>query len=327
MRDSRSRGVLLALLAAGLVGSVLPVAASAERATTKGVFNVNCFFSHRAADDPIVFPRQPGATHSHDFAGNVGTDAFSTPRSLRGGATNCEHYAPGTGRRGDQAGYWFPTLYVHGVPVTPRRVTAYYQSGDRNTSKIRPFPARLKMITGDARGVVDYRRKGANIVCASTEGTVVEGTRTVAPTCAAGTPLVGRVRFPDCWDGRRSDSRNHKRHMAYSKFAGNTVGLVCPRSHPVLVPQLILENIYDTTAGPTTRLASGDISTWHADFMNGWKMRKQIQLVTDCLVPDLYCGGRDRPANPPRKRRVPIAANTRPAASLSGHIRPLLCRL
>lgn len=293
MRDSSPRSVLLVLLAVGLVGSVLPVAASAERATTKGVFNVNCSFSHRSSDDPIVFPRRPGATHSHDFAGNVDTDAFSTPNSLRAGVTNCEHYAPSTGRRGDQAAYWFPTLYVNGLPVTPTRVTAYYQSGDRKTSKIKPFPAQLKMIAGDASGAVDYRRLGAAFSCSTT---LVPGRRTVAPTCAPGSTFVGTIRFPDCWDGRRNDSRNHKRHMAYSKWDGD--GYACPRTHRVLVPQLIVENLYATVAGPTTKLSSGDVSTWHVDFMNGWKMRKQIQLVNDCLVPDLYCGGTDRPIKP-----------------------------
>ena len=219
MRDNTPRTVLLVLLAVGLVGSVLPAAAAgAERATTKGVFNVNCSFSHRASDDPIVFPGRPGATHSHDFAGNVDTNAFSTPNSLRAGITNCEHYAPSTGRRGDQAAYWFPTLYVNGRPVTPTRVTAYYQSGDRKTSKIKPFPAQLKMIAGDASGAVDYRRLGAGFSCSTT---LAPGTRTVAPTCAPGSTLVGTIRFPDCWDGRRNDSRNHKRHMAYSKWDGD----------------------------------------------------------------------------------------------------------
>jgi len=324
LRDSMSRRLLLVLAAAAVL--VAPAGASAERPETKGVFNNICHFSHRAPDDPIVFPGSPGASHSHDFAGNVGTDAFSTPKSLRSDPTNCDHYAPGTRRKGDRAGYWFPTLSVAGLPVTPSTVTAYYQSGYRKTRKIRPFPARLKMLAGDSSGRVDGRRNGINIVCANAAGTLVEGTRTVAPTCAPGTPLVGRVRFPDCWDGRRNDSGDHKSHMAYSRFRGKK-NYVCPRSHPVLVPQLILEIIWDTPAGPLTKLASGDISTWHADFMNGWAMRKQTQLVSDCLVPDLYCGLRDSPVSPPRKRRRHVAGGPSAVAARAGHIDPLFCRI
>jgi hypothetical protein len=95
----------------------------------------------------------------------------------------------------------------------------------------------------------------------------------------------------------------------------------------VLVPQLILEIIWDTPAGPLTKLASGDISTWHADFMNGWAMRKQTQLVSDCLVPDLYCGLRDSPVSPPRKRRRHAAGRSSAVAASAGHTDPLFCRI
>ena len=184
------------------------------------------------------------------------------------------------------------------------------------------------MLAGDSSGRVDGRQNGINIVCGSTAGTLVEGTRTVAPTCAPGTPLVGRVHFPDCWDGRHMDSRDHKSHMAYSRFKTKTRE-VCPRSHPVLVPQLVLEVVWNTPAGPLTKLASGDISTWHADFMNGWAMRKQTQLVNDCLVPDLYCGIRDGPVSPPRKdrRRAAGSAAAADVAAPAAHINPLICRL
>ena len=46
-------------------------------------FTTDCFPSHRAPDDPIVFPGQPGASHSHDFFGNTTTDASSTYASMR----------------------------------------------------------------------------------------------------------------------------------------------------------------------------------------------------------------------------------------------------
>lgn len=33
----------------------------------------NCYFSHISADDPIVYPGQPGVSHSHTFFGAVTT--------------------------------------------------------------------------------------------------------------------------------------------------------------------------------------------------------------------------------------------------------------
>jgi hypothetical protein len=40
------------------------------------------------SDDPIVFPRQPGAAHQHDFFGNTSTNAYSTDASLAGKPTS-----------------------------------------------------------------------------------------------------------------------------------------------------------------------------------------------------------------------------------------------
>jgi hypothetical protein len=53
-----------------------------------------------------------------------------------------------------------------------------------------------------------------------------------------------------CWDGKTLDPPDHKSHMRYAtgangiaKGAGNSK---CPASHPVKVPQLMLETIWDT---------------------------------------------------------------------------------
>jgi hypothetical protein len=75
-----------------------------------------CGFSHRAMDDPIVYPGRPGLSHDHTFVGNQTTDAFSTLHSLRSGATTCR-------RAADTAAYWMPTLLLNGQPVEPRGAT------------------------------------------------------------------------------------------------------------------------------------------------------------------------------------------------------------
>src|SRR3954468_8393423 len=63
-------------------------------------FEIFCFYSHTAQDDPIVMPDMPGmAAHLHDFAGNETTRANSTENSLRVGATNCKE-------PDDTAAYW-----------------------------------------------------------------------------------------------------------------------------------------------------------------------------------------------------------------------------
>jgi hypothetical protein len=82
------------------------------------------------------------------------------------------------------------------------------------------------------------------------------------PKCSVARGLNLTVTFPDCWDGRRLDSPDHKRHMAYSSRRR------CPASHPVAVPAIKLLVVYPAVRGPT--LSSGPFSA-HADFMNGWE--------------------------------------------------------
>jgi Domain of unknown function (DUF1996) len=85
----RRRAILLmvALGAALLIAISAPIFAVtsslAEQQVQKDRFTVTCEFSHRSADDPIVFPGQIGAAHSHDFFANRSTSADSTYESLR----------------------------------------------------------------------------------------------------------------------------------------------------------------------------------------------------------------------------------------------------
>ena len=117
----------------GLAAFVAALALVADGAAPGAIYpGVNfisvCGFSHRAADDPIVYPGQPGVSHDHSFVGNTTTSASSTPASLRkAGTTTCT-------RKGDAAAYWMPTVYVDGRATPPSGATIYYQ---RNTFKKR----------------------------------------------------------------------------------------------------------------------------------------------------------------------------------------------
>jgi hypothetical protein len=106
-------GVLAALLALEALGP-RDVAGDGTSDEFLGIsFVVDCGYSHRAADDPIVFPNVPRASHDHSFFGNRSTNAFSTADTLENGRTLC-------GRGADRSAYWVPTLYADGIAVTPQ---------------------------------------------------------------------------------------------------------------------------------------------------------------------------------------------------------------
>jgi Domain of unknown function (DUF1996) len=109
----------VALLTACVALGALPATAPAD-----GVFSFGCKYARTLADDPIVFPARPGASHDHDFIGNLTTDAFSHNPSLRAGAHTCT-------LAGDHSAYWIPSFLQRGStgllqPIRPIEVTLYY---------------------------------------------------------------------------------------------------------------------------------------------------------------------------------------------------------
>src|ERR1700730_762756 len=119
-------------------------AATATAAGVGGFFVSTCTFSHRATDDPIVFPALPGVSHDHTFVGNLSTNAFSTLSSLKKADTSCTP-------RADTAAYWAPTLFADGRPVMPVTATIYYRR--LTATPVRPFPPGLRMVAGDSHAV------------------------------------------------------------------------------------------------------------------------------------------------------------------------------
>src|SRR3989440_216461 len=209
------------------------VGAPAASAGAPGSYFLSlCQFSHRAADDPIVLPRAPGFSHDHSFVGNLTTNAFSTEASLRKAGTSCTPQA-------DTSAYWAPTLYADGRPVAPVKAAIY--SRRLTTAPVRPFPPGLRMVAGNAHA---YRPQSSAVTywdCSLLKttfygpngggsGAVTAVASSTVPTCPQKAEVQLHVNFPECWDGKRLDSFDHRSHMAYAR-AGQ-----CPAGHPVAAP-------------------------------------------------------------------------------------------
>jgi hypothetical protein len=151
------------------------------------------------------------------------------------------------------------------------------------------------MIAGDAQATRSQPPAIVNWFCAHESPAAGAAARTEGgriPRCAyRGVRL--RVSFPSCWDGRRRDSRDHKRHMAYRAWNRETASMRCPRTHPVAVPALILDIEYPIRDGDDVTLSSGHVRTVHADFFNGWRQRKLERLTRRCLARARPCGRSD----------------------------------
>lgn len=249
-----------------------------------GQFVAKCLYSHSGPYDPIVWPAQPGRSHRHDFYGAVATDAGSTPRSLLDRGSTCD-------KPGDDAAYWQPTLYDHGVAVVPVEAHAYYRAAPGVApSDVKPFPFGLALIAGDPSATTPQTGDAAGWTC---------GVRTALdktpPACDQTAPLRLVLTFPDCWDGVHTDTPGHRAQATYSEHGR------CPSTHPVHIPQLTLTVTFPIWGrGHDLSLASGSIYSAHGDFLDAWSPAALAREIDHCIRNNVMCDvASDREQMPP----------------------------
>jgi hypothetical protein len=219
----------------GTTGVLIPEAAGADN-------NVRCFYSHTAMDDPIVYPSQPGAAHSHDFFGNRSTNAFSTYASLRAGKSSCPKLP------GDLSAYWIPSMYIGNTKVTPDSIVAYYYKP--TSGPIRDYPDGWKVIAGDQHATGPQSPRYIYWGCGSGSGI---GKLAAPPNCSGRGSVFVHIKFPYCIG---SGAPTYGNPGCGSKR---------------MVPQLVLSVDVGIRNGTGLRLASGPAYTMHADYFSVWK--------------------------------------------------------
>jgi hypothetical protein len=258
-----------------------------------GAFRTTCSLARFAFDDPIVFPGRPGASHLHEFFGNTGVSANSTPQSIAtSGNSTCR------GGTLNRTAYWVPALFDSrtGQVQTPDEAVFYYKTGYNVDPKVvRPIPAGLRMIAGDksattAQPHIDWECRDHYI----------PNSAVVPTTCPVGDAVRLTIIFPQCWDGVHLDSPDHKSHMTYPIYRNPPQRSTCPSTHPVTLPEITEHFDYPVTSSSAPaywRLSSDLYSTSlrgglsaHADWMGGWDTATMNTIVTQCLNKALDCG-------------------------------------
>jgi len=252
-------------------------------------FRADCTYSHRAPDDPIVFPGLPGASHMHSFVGNKAVDAGTVAGDLlKFTATTCKPIQ-------DHSAYWVPTLYDNatGKPVETTGFRVYYRSLRNNSTGQMPIPTGLRMIAGDAKKKQPTPRGATGqFYCAFYGPGDLDGVARSSngnwPICGAPATLHFMLQFPDCWDGTHLDSPNHKDHVSF----GNGTG--CPPSHPVRIPAITFDIQYGVTGSKAGYYLSSDTagksaSSMHGDAFVVWDVAAMNKRTKDCVLQRKTC--------------------------------------
>ena len=211
-------------------------------------FRISCWRSHIANNDPIVFPGQAGASHSHTFFGNTGTDHASTASSISGsGFSTCE------GGTANRTAYWVPTIFdsahdnriLDAAPMLDA-LQVYYKSGYRgvHSESIVPFPEGFRMIAGSPVNESEFTYWDC-ITTSHAQDVVPDASNQyrfwqIPQHCGPGQFLQLTIEFPQCWDGVNLDSPNHRSHVAYGSWVPtpDPEAPNCPSTHPVPLAQV-----------------------------------------------------------------------------------------
>ena len=267
------------------------------RNASKGTFVSDCGRNanqHRNPDNFIVAPGvNNGAHHTHDYVGNLSTNGFSTDNSLAAAGTTCKQKA-------DQSAYYWPVLRYQsragadanqpgggkdgniGRILQPSTVTLQFRGNAK--SKVRSMPRFLRVITGDAKALTNGP---ANAKAAWTCTGFENRTTTKYPICPRGSKVERILDFASCWDGKNTDSANHRAHIVFPKADGSCW------NKTVAVPQLRMTLTYDVP--PNSMIAVDTFPeqkhnpiTDHADFENVMSDQLMGQVV-NCLNSGRQC--------------------------------------
>ncbi|KAK4185361.1 hypothetical protein QBC35DRAFT_537807 [Podospora australis] len=296
--------------------------------------------------DPLVFPGAIQSPHVHQIVGgnmfNVTMDHQRNNIAEEATCTTCQFAE-------DFSNYWTAILYFRArngsyIRVPQRNnidfdgargggMTVYYAPGYQN-QKVTAFAPGFRMIVGNPMyrtSAEASKFRQLTFTCLQTLSTRT-GETTDMPKNPCPEGIMSNVRFPTCWDGKTLDPPDHSSHVAYPASGTFESGGACPASHPVRIPQLFYEVIWDTRRFNDRSLwpedgsqpfvwSYGDYTGYgtHGDYVFGWK-GDSLQKAMDANCQGAACSQL-------RSQSISVGNNCRQAQKVAEAIDGPLARL
>ncbi|KAG6915002.1 hypothetical protein DXG01_013955 [Tephrocybe rancida] len=182
------------------------------------------------------------------------------------------------------------------IPIPEDKSSYWFPAPQRQLYELEWRSSHFRMISGDPTlrtyDPNSHAQQAITFLCLDFNGVTTRHNELPSKSCPSG--VRAQVNFPSCWDGKNTDSPDHKSHVTFLS-GGPDSGTCSDPKFPVVLPRIFIEVYWNTGEFESLRSAAMNPSQpfvyaygdptgygYHADFLNGWDKGVLQKAVDQC---------------------------------------------